>query len=126
MIILTDIDAFSVPPSLYSRAVHIIIAADGSATLNKPAEFTASDVRAADAPAALAALGDEASVAPEADHVFVTVAAVRRPPSAVRRLAGDAADAEWEAGFAKMLDFAASKGWMNDTSTSIKAHIDPS
>ncbi|MFT7600226.1 MAG: hypothetical protein ACI8TP_003167 [Acidimicrobiales bacterium] len=119
MIILTDIDAFSVPPSLYSRAVHIIIAADGSATLNKPAEFTAFDVRAADAPAALAALGDEASVAPEADHVFVTVAAVRR-------LAGDAADAEWEAGFAKMLDFAASKGWMNDTSTSIKAHIDPS
>jgi hypothetical protein len=55
----------------------------------------------------------------EGDVAFVTVAALRR-------LAVDAgvASPEWDAGFAKMLAYAASKGWLSDDGTAVQAHIE--
>jgi len=42
---------------------------------------------------------------------------------AVRRMAGRA-DAQWEAHFAAMLDFARTKGWLIDHGSAIRAHIE--
>lgn len=75
--------------------------------------------RAADADhdALARALDGVGTVAPDG-HVFVAV-------DAVRRLAGErAVDPEWEAGFAKMLAYAESKGWMDDSGSAIRAHVD--
>lgn len=90
-----------------------------SASIEAADDFTAFDVRAGDAAAALAALGGGGAAAPEADHVFVTV-------DAVRRLAAEALGGlseSWEDGFAQMLAYAGSKGWMNEDGTAIKAHL---
>jgi hypothetical protein len=99
--------------------VHIVINREGRVTLDSPAEFTAFDVQAADssAGAVLAALGGDASPVPENDHVFVAL-------DAVRRMAGEAVDDSWEVAFGEMLVFAASKGWLNEDGTAIKAHIE--
>lgn len=98
--------------------MHITIAPDGTLGLDEPAEFNAFDVRSADpdAAAVLGALGPAGQAAPEADHVFVKI-------DAVRTLAGTAATAEWEAGLAKMLEFAGANGWLNEAGDAIKAHI---
>jgi hypothetical protein len=52
------------------------------------------------------------------------------PAAAVRRLAGEAADvrgralgADWEAGFATMLEYAATAGWITDDG-SIRVHVE--
>ena len=90
-----------------------------SASLAAADDFTAFDVRAGDAGTALAALGDGGAAAPEADHVFVTVDAVRRLAS---EALGELSES-WEDGFAKMLAYAGSKGWMNEDGTAIKAHL---
>ena len=52
------------------------------------------------------------------------------PPDAVRRLASEAAvaaggtlDPEWEQGFAAMLEYAATKGWIGEDGA-IEAHIE--
>jgi len=42
---------------------------------------------------------------------------------AVRRLAGDAVTPEWESGFAAMLDYAKTKGWLDDAGD-IQAHVE--
>jgi hypothetical protein len=42
---------------------------------------------------------------------------------AVRRLAGDAANAQWEEGFAAMLAYAQIKGWLDDAGD-IQAHVE--
>ena len=99
--------------------MHIVVSAEGSLLLDQPSEFTAFDIQAADPSqnAVLEALADEGSASEESDHVFVSVAALRR-------LAGAEVDAEWEAGFAKMLEFAGSKGWMNEAGDAVKAHIE--
>jgi hypothetical protein len=98
--------------------VHIVIAADGSVTLDQPTEFTAFDIRSADPspPAVTAALGSGGSDAPEEGHVFVAVAAIRE-------LVGAAADESWEAGLAAMLAYARSRGWTDESGELIKAHI---
>jgi hypothetical protein len=99
--------------------VHIVIAADGSVTLDQPTEFTAFDIRSADpSPSAvLAALGAGCADAPEEGHVFVAVAAVRE-------LAGLAVDESWETGLAAMLAYARSQDWTDEGGKSIKAHIE--
>lgn len=102
----------------YHRDVHITISSGGDIALAEPAVFTAFDVQAAglDRSAILASFGEDGAPADEDDHVYVTV-------SLVRRLAGQAVDAEWETGFAKMIEFAESHGWLTDDGKSIKAHI---
>lgn len=85
-----------------------------------PSNFTGFDVVAdpTDAPERMVAeaLGDLGERAGD-DHVWMSVAGVRS-------LAGDAVDAEWEAGYQAMLGYAAGKGWLNDEATMIRAHID--
>lgn len=88
--------------------------------LFEPSDFTAFDVVAdpADVPESIVAeaLGDLGARAGD-DHVWVSAAGVRV-------LAGDAVDAEWEAGYQAMLGYASAKGWLNDDATMIRAHID--
>ncbi|HEU5270783.1 MAG TPA: hypothetical protein VFU36_12725 [Jatrophihabitans sp.] len=50
-------------------------------------------------------------------EAFVTVAAVRR-------LAGRDADASWNEGFAAMLRYAQSRGWLSDDGSEIRAHLE--
>ena len=91
----------------------------GGVTLDDPSDFTRFSV-------ALAGEGDLAAVvrtaglgrlADDGAHVVVD-------PSALRALAGPAADAAWEDGFAGMCAYAASKGWV-DAGGGLLAHIEP-
>ena len=51
-------------------------------------------------------------------HAYIDV-------DAVRRLAGErAGDPAWNADFEKMLAYAGSKGWMDDSGTAIQAHVE--
>lgn len=43
---------------------------------------------------------------------------------AVRRLAGDAADQQWENGYDAMLAYARTKGWLHDARREIQAHVE--
>jgi hypothetical protein len=99
--------------------VRIVIPNDGQVELEDPNGFTLFSVAAANpsAAAVLDAMAGQASAAPEDDHVFVAV-------TAVRSLAGDHVDREWEAGMAKMLEFAGKNGWLNESGDAIKAHIE--
>lgn len=42
----------------------------------------------------------------------------------VPRLQGAAADAEWQAGFAKMVEAAGKYGWIDEGTGSIRAHVE--
>ena len=87
-----------------------------TARLTDAPVFTAFHVAAAggDTAAVLSALG-AAGAAVDDDHVWVAVAAVR---------AWADGDADWEANFAAMLGYAATKGWLNDDESMIQAHIE--
>jgi hypothetical protein len=91
--------------------------ASGTVELREPDVFTALHVEAGSAApdAVLAALGPDGAPADDG-HVLVSV-------EAVRRWAGPAADEAWEQGYAAMLDFAASKGWVAREGTMIRAHL---
>ncbi|HUY21733.1 MAG TPA: hypothetical protein VMV22_05280 [Acidimicrobiales bacterium] len=43
---------------------------------------------------------------------------------AVRRMAAGAVGESWEADFSAMLDYAASKGWLTEDRTAIRAHVE--
>ncbi|MBM9468347.1 hypothetical protein [Nakamurella leprariae] len=58
-----------------------------------------------------------AGVAVEDEHAWI-------PVDLLRRLAGPAADADWETGLAGMLKYAQSKGWYRDSDSSIRAHVE--
>jgi hypothetical protein len=98
--------------------MELIVAPGAEPTLADPEKFDAFKVTlrgAADpaaADAALAALGERV----DDDHVAVA-------PDTVRRLAGPAAaDPAWEPGFAAMVAYADSKGWLIDGA--IRAHVE--
>ena len=88
--------------------------------LLEPDVFTAFDVVAPNLSAdqVLTALGGHGSPSTEPDHVFVAIAAVRS-------MAGDAADRDWEEQFQAMIAYAASKGWLNDAGDKIMGHLAP-
>ncbi len=95
-----------------------IVIEGSTVSLTDPEVFTAFDVLAPDQSPeqVVEALGSAGLAAEEADHVFVSVAAVRS-------LADSAASEDWQAGFQGMLDYAGSKGWLDSTGNFIKAHI---
>jgi hypothetical protein len=99
--------------------VHISIDGHGRVGMTDAAEFTAFDIHAVDpsVESVLGALGSDGWPSPEADHVFVTI-------DAVRRLAGDEVDEAWQTSFDAMLAYAGSKGWLDEARTAIKAHIE--
>ena len=43
---------------------------------------------------------------------------------ALRRLAGDEATPEWEESLGKMVDYARSKGWVDDERGTVRAHVE--
>ena len=68
--------------------------------------------------AAVAAFGVRAGPSEQDNHLWIDIAFVRE-------LAGDAADAEWEAQFEGMLAYADSKGWIDEAANRVEAHIQP-
>ncbi|MCQ3809065.1 MAG: hypothetical protein KTV68_00765 [Acidimicrobiia bacterium] len=71
-----------------------------------------------DVAAAVAAFGGRAAASERDNHLWIDIAFVRD-------LAGDAADAEWQAQFDGMLAYANSKGWIDEAANRVEAHIQP-
>jgi hypothetical protein len=91
----------------------------GGVTLRDPSDFTRFSVAPAgegDLDAAVRGTG-LGHLADDGEHVVVD-------PAALRALAGPAADAAWEEGFAGMCAYAAAKGWV-DPGGGLLAHIEP-
>jgi hypothetical protein len=87
--------------------------------LGDPRDFTRFSV-AVEGQGDLAAVLEQSGLGrlrPDGEHVVVD-------PVALRALAGAAATAEWEDGFAGMCAYAAGKGWVEDDG-GIVAHIEP-
>ena len=64
----------------------------------------------------LAALDGLGEVDSAGEHVFLE-------PAAIRGLAGERATGEWGEGFEKMVEFARSKGWVDEAGR-VRAHIE--
>jgi hypothetical protein len=103
-----------------SHAVLIVIDLSQSAvSLREPDEFTRFSVTLEgegdlDRVVQSSGLG---RLAPDAAHIVVD-------PSALRALAGPAADERWEEGFAGMCAYAVGKGWV-ESDGGVLAHIEP-
>jgi 3-hydroxy-9,10-secoandrosta-1,3,5(10)-triene-9,17-dione monooxygenase reductase component len=103
--------------------VEVDLAAAGAPRLLDPADFCAFKVRALvpgadpDWETLAAGLAGVARVDPAGHQAFVEV-------DALRRLAGDRAAAPaWRQGFAAMLDYAGSKGWL-DEAGAVAGHVE--
>lgn len=91
----------------------------GQLALEEPEVLTQFHVTASggDLDAVIAALGAHGRAADVDDHVLVAI-------DSVRAWAAGRVDDGWEQGFAKMLDFARSKGWLDDAEDHIQAHVE--
>jgi hypothetical protein len=102
--------------------VHIIVTSTDSGTsvdLDEPADHTRLDVlvigtRSADVVHTALA---EAEVGGLADHGQASIR-----PAALRRLAGDI-DESWQASFDRMVEYARAKGWVNERTQDLVAHV---
>lgn len=65
------------------------------------------------------AMGAAGHQCEDAEHVWVSAEWVRQSVVGV-------VDQDWGSGFDAMLEFAASKGWLNESGSHIKAHIEVS
>ncbi|HZQ85220.1 MAG TPA: hypothetical protein VFA83_10300 [Acidimicrobiales bacterium] len=91
----------------------VIIVRDQDVTLDEPADFKGFKVVVESGDGSgLFAVGRLA----HRDTAWINA-------DAVRRLAGDAANQQWEEGFAAMLDYAKTKGWLDDAGD-IQAHVE--
>jgi hypothetical protein len=87
-------------------------------TLESPDECTAFSVRARGDGSGLGAALDAAGVGRmDGDEALIEV-------DAVRRLAAGRVGEGWDADFAAMLEYAATKGWIADDGRSIRAHVE--
>ncbi len=97
--------------------MHIAIA--DTITLEDPGNFREFHVAIdGDVTAAVAAFDGRAAASERDNHLWIDIAFVRE-------LAGDAADAEWESQFDGMLAYANSKGWIDEPTNRVEAHIQP-
>lgn len=89
-----------------------------SATVLEPEVLTAFSVASStiDDVAVAAAMGAAGEAAGDA-HVWVSADWIRDDVSG-------RVDDGWSGGFDKMLEFATTKGWLNDAGTHIKGHIE--
>lgn len=71
-----------------------------------------------DVAAAVTAFDGAAAPSDRDNHLWIDIAFVRQ-------LAGDVADAEWQAQFDGMLAYANSKGWIDEAADRVEAHIQP-
>ena len=98
--------------------VEIHVEADvAQARLVDPGDFTSFKAVLHGAGPALAERLAPIGVTRVDEHAWVSVAALRR-------LAGDAATPAWEDSLASMLDFARSRGWVDDDLESVRAHVE--
>ena len=51
------------------------------------------------------------------DHAWIDI-------SALRAASGRSSDSDWSSGFEAMIAYAASKGWVDETGTAVRAHIE--
>lgn len=88
-------------------------------TLREPEVFTAFSARSSSTDASVVgpAMGAAGRAADEADHVWVAVDWLR---------AAGPDDAAWRDQLDGMIAYAATKGWTDDASTHIKAHLEQS
>lgn len=89
-------------------------------TLEEPDDctrFHLEVVGGADFGRVFGALVDAAAGRLEGDHALITV-------DAVRRMAAGRVGDDWDARFDGMLDYARTKGWIDDTGHAIQAHIE--
>jgi hypothetical protein len=70
-----------------------------------------------DAAMVFGALVDAAAGRLEGDDAWISV-------DAIRRLAAGRVDPTWDAAFATMLDYARTKGWVDETAHAIRAHVE--
>jgi hypothetical protein len=80
-------------------------------------KFHLAVVGGRDLPRVFGALVDAAAGRLEGDHAYITI-------DAVRRLAAGRVGDDWDSRFDGMLDYARSKGWIDDTGNMIQAHIE--
>ena len=98
--------------------VEIEVHADGAeARLAEPDDFKGFKVVLRDNRASLAERVASVGVARLDEHAWIRV-------DALRELAGAAATPEWEASLAGMLEYARSKGWVDDDLDAIRAHVE--
>ena len=98
--------------------VEIQVQADGvRAHLVDPEDFKSFKVVLHGAGAPLAERLAPIGVARVDEHFWVSV-------GALRALAGDAATPAWEESLASMLEFARSRGWVNDDLDAVRAHVE--
>jgi hypothetical protein len=93
--------------------MRILVGPGGVVSLEDPDDFTRFAVVAA---SGVALPGGLPGIVRDADHAWVS-------PEALRRLAPQSGTPDWEAGFARMLAYAASKSWVN-AEGAIRAHIE--
>jgi hypothetical protein len=89
-------------------------------TLEEPddcTKFHLSVVGGRDLARVFGALVDAAAGRLEGDHAYITI-------DAVRRMAAGRVGDDWNDRFDGMLDYARSKGWIDDTGNTIQAHIE--
>jgi hypothetical protein len=101
----------------------VIIRADldaGTVTLLEPADFGGFHVAVAggdvDDERLGAVLAEHGRL--DGEHAWIDV-------DAVADLAGEAADDDWRAGFDGMVAYARDKGFLDDSGTVIRAHLEP-
>jgi hypothetical protein len=86
-------------------------------TLLEPDDFKAFKVVVRGGGPSLDALAVASGIAKVDEHAWVRV-------NALRELAGTAATPEWEASLQGMLEYARSKGWVDDELGAIRAHVE--
>ncbi len=91
--------------------------AEPRVTLAEPDDFKAFKLVVADDRPGLGEQLAGTGVASVEEHAWIEI-------DAVRRLAGDAATPEWNESFATMLDYARSKGWVDDERGTVRAHVE--
>lgn len=97
----------------------IIVVSAASVELTEPDDFRRFHVTAPAGVDVAAALGAAAAGrAADGDDVFVDIAWLRS--EAARLGVGEA----WPEGFAAMLDYAGSKGWLDDGGAAVRAHVE--
>ena len=89
-------------------------------TLEEPDDtkrFHVTIVGGRDAGLVFGALVDAAAGRLEGDDAFITI-------DAVRRMAAGRVGPEWDRELAVMVDYARSKGWVDETGNAIRAHLE--
>jgi hypothetical protein len=94
----------------------VIVIEDGGIHMDDPSDFKAFKVvvKPGEDPAAVAAVGRLADPA----TAWIDVDAVRNLAGAAATIPG------WEDGFAAMLAFARTKGWLDESGSAVQAHIE--